>query len=104
MKWRHPHSFLAGAGTLGLWLGTHAWALFLLGLLLGAALVLLARSAGRLVRRLDRALPDRLAWSPSETADYQAGVERGQRQALRSAGYEDGKLAMAVSLESRPLP
>ena len=56
-RWNHSHSFLSGAATVGIFFTRHGWALFLAGILLGAAAVILWRTGSRLLRRLSRALP-----------------------------------------------
>lgn len=56
--WKHPHTFVAGAATLGVAIARHGWLLLLIGFLLGVLVTLAFRWGGRLADRLNRAIPD----------------------------------------------
>lgn len=58
MRWRHPHTAILGAAA-GVYMAHNGTTIFLAGIALGAVLVLLVLTGRRLVRRVDRALPDR---------------------------------------------
>lgn len=96
-RWKHAYAFGGGVG-LGLVAAPHAWLIFLAGLLAGAALVLAGKLAVRLVRRIDRALPDaareRYDSGPLvEDPDYLDGAELGVRSARKTVGRSDGRRA-----------
>ena len=92
--WKHPFGYLVAVGAGAVWArGWWILAVFACGFLLGVLAHYAVRLAGRLMRRLDWALPDRRDRPLSEDPDYLDGVERGIRGRRRSAGYEDGRLA-----------
>lgn len=127
MRRRREHTAIGGAGFLaglGLAGGSHSVYVFLAGVGVGALVVAVAfvgwRIGRRLVRRMDRALPDadrprdlaRYAINSeaarlraiSDDPDYLAGIERGMRSALRSAGHEDGRIIGLDQLAGRDTP
>ena len=115
MKARSTHTLVGGGGFLvGLGLAGTAYVyVFLVGLGIGAVIAALAfygvRLGRRLVGRVDRALPDsgRLGWDDKPLTgdpDYLAGVERGIRNARRSAGIEDGRMIEGDRVVGRDFP